>query len=77
MATSSLDDLAHGGFQQVIDETDAAIAKKADKVLLCSGKLYYDLCAARTAKGISDTAIVRVEQLYPDLEGALAPVLGR
>ena len=75
-ATSTLAQLAGGGFQQVIDEHDAKVKKAADRVLLCSGKVYYDLLAAREAqKDGKAPAIVRVEQLYPGLEEATAAVL--
>jgi 2-oxoglutarate dehydrogenase E1 component len=62
LAVSSLRDLAKGSFQRII--VDAA-AKEAKRVLLCSGKVYYDLITAREAKKRDDVAIVRFEQLYP------------
>ena len=74
-AVSVLDELANGGFQNVIpDRTlDAGAVKK---ILLCSGKVYYDLAAAREERGIDDVAVLRVEQLYPwpaeGLKAALA-----
>lgn len=64
-ATSTLDDLANGSFEYVIDETREIDAKKARRVLLCSGKVYYDLLAYANEHGHDDVAIVRVEQLYP------------
>ena len=72
---SSLDDLVNGRFQRVIAD-DVVDPKKARKVLLCSGKVYYDLAKHRFAEGIDDVAIVRLEQLYPlnhELDDALAP----
>ena len=74
-AVSSFEDMAAGGFQNVIPDpsVDAASVKK---FLLCSGKVYYDLAAAREERGDSSTAILRVEQLYPwpadELNAALA-----
>ena len=74
-AVSELDELATGGFRNVIpdDSIDPAAAKK---LLLCSGKVYYDLAAARAERGIENVALVRVEQLYPwpadELASALA-----
>jgi 2-oxoglutarate dehydrogenase E1 component len=63
-AVSTLNDLADGGFQRVI--TDASVpARKVKRVLLCSGKIYYDLLAAREQKEREDVALVRIEQLYP------------
>ncbi len=64
-AASSLEELATGEFQRVIGETDAIDAKKVKRVILCSGKVYYDLVNARREKKITDIAIVRLEQLYP------------
>ncbi|HQD84927.1 MAG TPA: 2-oxoglutarate dehydrogenase E1 component, partial [Quisquiliibacterium sp.] len=65
-AVSSLDDLARGAFQTVIGETDAGIdAKKVKRVVVCTGKVYYDLLAARRERTLDDVALVRIEQLYP------------
>ena len=60
---SSLTDLSQGSFQEVID--DAHVALPVKRLLCCSGKVYYDLIARREQLKISDTAIVRIEQLYP------------
>ena len=73
--TSSLDELATGSFQPILG--DAAV-KPADvkQVILCSGKVFYDLDAKRQELGRHDVAILRVEQLYPlapaTLDAALA-----
>jgi 2-oxoglutarate dehydrogenase E1 component len=64
-AASSLDELANGQFQPIIGEIDKVDAKKVTRVVLCSGKVYYDLLAARREQKINNIAIVRVEQLYP------------
>ena len=64
-AASSLDELANGEFQRVIGEVDPIDAKKVKRVILCCGKVYYDLLNARREKKIDDIAIVRLEQLYP------------
>jgi 2-oxoglutarate dehydrogenase E1 component len=65
-AVSSLDDLAKGEFKTVIGETDAAIeAKKVKRVVVCTGKVYYDLLAARRERKLDDVALIRIEQLYP------------
>lgn len=76
-AISTLEELADGSFQTVISETSQEIeAKKVTRVILCSGKVYYDLLEKRRAEAITDTAIVRLEQLYPfpseDLEEVLS-----
>jgi 2-oxoglutarate dehydrogenase E1 component len=77
LAVSTLDELATGHFQCIIPEVEKLDPKKVKRVLLCSGKVYYDLVAARTEQKRTDVAIVRVEQLYPlrkqDLLQAIAP----
>ena len=64
-ATSSLDELSKGEFQRVIGETDKLDAKKVTRVIFCSGKVYYDLVAARREQKLNHIAIARLEQLYP------------
>ncbi len=76
-ATSSMEDLTSGTFQPVIDDGNAAPGG-VSRVVLCSGKIYYDLIAHRQL--VSDgqaTAIVRIEELYPLPRAALADVLAR
>jgi 2-oxoglutarate dehydrogenase E1 component len=74
LAVSSLEELAEGSFQKLIPDTTAT-AKKVRRVVLCSGKVYYDLLEQARKDGIPDVALVRVEQLYPfprpDLVGEL------
>ncbi|WP_346949019.1 2-oxoglutarate dehydrogenase E1 component [Dyella sp.] len=65
LAISSLDELANGEFQLVIGEHRELPAKKVRRVVLCSGKVYYDLLEDAEKRGLADVAIVRVEQLYP------------
>ncbi len=62
-AVSKLDDFTKGSFHEIID--DPIPAKKAERVILCSGKVYYDLVDYREKNKVKDTAIIRVEQLYP------------
>ncbi len=65
-ATSPLSDLANSHFLPVIGEQDASIDPAAvNRVLVCSGKVYYDIVHARKEAGRSDVAVLRVEQLYP------------
>ena len=67
-ATSPLSEFTKGGFQTVIPEQNADVQNKADKVkrvLVCSGKVYYDLVKKREERKDNDVAILRVEQLYP------------
>jgi 2-oxoglutarate dehydrogenase E1 component len=63
--TSSLDDLVSGHYQRALPEVDDIDPAKVKYVLLCSGKVYYELLHERRAKKRNDIAIVRVEQLYP------------
>jgi len=65
-AVSALGDLSKGGFQTVIGETSAAIDPKAvRKIVICNGKVYYDLLVARRERELTDVALLRIEQLYP------------
>lgn len=75
MAVSSLADLSEGQFLNVIDETDKAIAAKATRLIITSGKAYYELLQERMKQGRTDTAIIRIEQLYPFPKADLARVL--
>ena len=77
LAVSALDDFATGSrFRTVIPEIDAIAPPEAVKrVVLCSGKVYYDLLTERRERGIRDVAVVRVEQLYPFPVNTLPKVL--
>ena len=79
-ACSPVEAFTSGTFQPVIGETDDAVLAAArkqgvDRVLLCSGRVYYDLLAHRTKTGDTRTAIVRLEQLYPLESSAIAEAL--
>lgn len=63
-ANSRSEDFTSGGFQPVIGDTTVS-PSAVRKVVFCSGKVYYDLIAAREAKGANEVAIVRIERLYP------------
>jgi 2-oxoglutarate dehydrogenase E1 component len=73
---SPLDDFTKGSFQEVLDDTFVT-AKNVTRVVLCSGKLFYDLVEVQQKKKIKDTAIVRVEQLHPFPDKQLKAVLKR
>ncbi|PJD93925.1 MAG: 2-oxoglutarate dehydrogenase E1 component [Legionella sp.] len=75
LAVSTLEDLAQGGFQPVIAEKDTLDAAKVTRVVLCCGKVYYDLLQKRRADQMEHVAIIRIEQLYPFPEQALMNVL--
>ncbi len=64
-AASPLAEFTQGKFQPVIAETDTLENGKVRRIIACSGKVYYDLLAARRARGIQNMAIIRIEQLYP------------
>ncbi|MFF3037290.1 multifunctional oxoglutarate decarboxylase/oxoglutarate dehydrogenase thiamine pyrophosphate-binding subunit/dihydrolipoyllysine-residue succinyltransferase subunit, partial [Arthrobacter citreus] len=64
-AATSVEEFTQGSFQPVIGEHAELDANAVDKVLLVSGRLYYDLLANRQKAGDEKTAIIRVEQLYP------------
>jgi 2-oxoglutarate dehydrogenase E1 component len=74
-AMSTLDDMANGSFQRVIAD-DSVDASKTSRILLCSGKVYYDLAAERKRRESAEVAIVRLEQYYP-LSEALPNALAR
>jgi 2-oxoglutarate dehydrogenase E1 component len=76
-AVSSLEELAKGSFQTVIGEVDKLDARKVTRVVVCGGKVYFDLLAARREKQIGNTAILRVEQLYPFPDRAFEAELKR
>src|SRR5690606_28579401 len=76
LAVSSLDELATGGFQTLIPDAKAD-PKKVKRVVVCGGKVYYDLLEDVTKRGVDDVAIIRVEQLYPFPREALAAELKR
>jgi 2-oxoglutarate dehydrogenase E1 component len=64
-ACSPLSEFTKGGFQTVIPEQRELKNDKVKRVVVCSGKVYYDLVKKRQDKGVEDVAIVRIEQLYP------------
>ncbi|NCT81567.1 MAG: 2-oxoglutarate dehydrogenase E1 component [Comamonadaceae bacterium] len=75
-ATSPLADFTKGEFKTVIGEQDEGInADKVKRVIVCSGKVYYDLVRKREEKKAHDTALIRVEQLYPFPHKAFAAEL--
>jgi 2-oxoglutarate dehydrogenase E1 component len=65
LSVSRLEELCVGGFQNVIDEIDEVKASAVARIVLCSGKVYFDLLKSRRESKIDSVAIVRLEQLYP------------
>ncbi|HEX9626222.1 MAG TPA: 2-oxoglutarate dehydrogenase E1 component [Acidiferrobacterales bacterium] len=76
-AVSSLEDLTDGGYHTILPEVDPLDDAAVKRVVLCSGKVYYDLIDKRRADKRDDVAILRMEQLYPFPEEALAAGLKR
>lgn len=74
LVVSPLKEFTSGSFQEVIDD-GAVTAKDVKRVVLCSGKLYYDLLEVQTKRKIKDAAVVRIEQLYPFPESQINAVL--
>ena len=65
LCVSTLDDLTHGQFSWVLPEIDELQSDKVRRVIICSGKVYYELLDARRLGRIHDIAILRIEQVYP------------
>lgn len=65
LAVSTLEDLTEGQFQTIIDEIDTINPEQVTRLVLCSGKVYYDLLEARRNDNSNHIALVRIEQLYP------------
>jgi 2-oxoglutarate dehydrogenase E1 component len=77
LATSSMDDLSSGKFMPVIGDDSIQDRKKVTRLVLCSGKVYYDLLERRAAEQLDHVALVRIEQLYPFPWRLLREELGR
>jgi len=65
LAVNTLEDLTQGSFQTVIGEIDDVDPAQVDRLVFCTGKVYYDLLEARRDRNLSRVAIIRIEQLYP------------
>ncbi len=74
LATSRLEELEQGGFQTVLGEDDLDPAA-VQRVILCTGKIYFELLEARSAQGLKGVALIRLEQLYPFPKTACAAAL--
>jgi 2-oxoglutarate dehydrogenase E1 component len=76
-AASPIKDFSEGSFQTVIGEVEKVEPAKVRRVLVCSGKVYYDLAAARRERQVLDVAILRLEQLYPFPHQRFEEAIGR
>jgi 2-oxoglutarate dehydrogenase E1 component len=73
-AISTLEELSEGRFETVLADTDVN-AEEVTRLVLCGGKVYYDLLEKRESDGITNTALVRIEQLYPFPEQRLQEII--
>ena len=64
-AASAIDELTNGGFRPLIDDAQVGDANTVERIVFCSGKVFYDLADARKKSGEERVAIIRVEQFYP------------
>ena len=71
LAVSSLTDLTQGTFELVMSEVDELPKKTVKRIVICSGKVYYDLLEKRRTDSLKEVAILRIEQLYPFPEVSL------
>ncbi len=65
LAVSALGELASGRYQPILEEIDPIDPAAVERVIFCSGKIYYDLLEARRTRGLTNAAIIRIEQIYP------------
>ncbi|AIY65618.1 2-oxoglutarate dehydrogenase E1 component [Pseudoalteromonas piratica] len=77
LAVSSLEELSTGIFHNMIDEIDDIDARKVERVVFCSGKVYYELLQQRREQELNNVAIVRVEQLYPFPHAEMETIMQR
>ncbi|MCU7800914.1 MAG: 2-oxoglutarate dehydrogenase E1 component, partial [gamma proteobacterium symbiont of Lucinoma myriamae] len=76
LAVSSIEEYTDKGFQTIIDETDTTLVpEEIERIVLCSGKIYYELLEKRLKEGLKNIAFIRVEQLYPLSEEVLGEIL--
>ena len=75
LASSRTEDFTRGSFSEILPAPEAAAPEKIERVILCSGKVYYDLLSHREQEKITTAAIVRLEQLYPLAEEKLRATL--
>jgi len=76
-AVSTLHDFTTGGFLEIVGDADATDPGRISRVVFCSGKIYYDLLAAREERKAGHVALVRVEQLYPFVADQARDILAR
>jgi 2-oxoglutarate dehydrogenase E1 component len=77
LSVSRMEDLVNGSFQELIADSTAKQADKVNRVVVCAGKVYYDLHEAALEKKLANVAIVRIEQVYPFPREALKAELAK
>ena len=77
LAISTREELTHGAFQILIDEIDDIDPNQVTRLVLCSGKVFYDILQRRRDQSLENIAIVRVEQLYPFPEQHIRNILNK
>jgi 2-oxoglutarate dehydrogenase E1 component len=77
LSFTPVDELVHGRFHEVLSEQDALDPKSVERLVLCTGKVYYDILEARRERGLTNVALARIEQLYPYPHDAVAAEVGR
>ena len=77
LAVSTLEELAEGSFQTILPDLNEHDSASVRRLILCSGKVYYDLLDKKRADGIDDVAIIRIEQLYPFPQDDLDELISR
>ncbi|PYK10399.1 MAG: 2-oxoglutarate dehydrogenase E1 component, partial [Verrucomicrobia bacterium] len=75
VASSPAEEFIHGRFEEILGAPETGSAEKIKRIIFCSGKVYYDLLNYRTQRKIDNTAIIRIEQLYPLAEKKLREML--
>ena len=74
-ASSPVEEFTQGRFEEILGSPEVGASANVKRIILCSGKVYYDLLNYRTQRKIDDAAIIRIEQLYPLAEKKLREML--
>jgi 2-oxoglutarate dehydrogenase E1 component len=74
-ASSPTEEFIHGRFEEILGSPEAGLIDKVNRIIFCSGKVYYDLLNYQTERKINNAAIIRIEQLYPLAEKKLREML--
>ena len=75
LSSSSIDEFTTGTFRHVLDDIDPLVPDEITRIVLCSGKVFYDLLETRRRREVRNVALIRIEQLYPFPEEELVDVI--